>query len=56
MGIQPVRAIGVVLDGRPLIGTLRITHLAIDPEGITRVQLPYRERCYLRVTRRESAL
>lgn len=83
-GIKPFRAIGVVLYGRPVIDTLRITHLAIDPDyaygggyatlnvatrlvdrvmaiagsikGITRVQLPYRERCYLRVTRPESAV
>jgi hypothetical protein len=81
-GVEPSRPIGVVLYSRPVVDTIWITHLAIDPDyahggdhaalqvaarlvdrimavarsikGITRIQLPYRENCYLRVTRPES--
>ena len=78
-GIEPSRAVGVVLYSRPAVDTIWIIHLAIDSDyahegdhaalqvaarlvdrimviarsikGITRIQLPYRGGCYLRVTR-----
>ena len=82
-GIEPFRAVGVILYSRPAIDTIWITHLAIDPDyayggrqatlkvasrlvdrvmtiaqsikGITRIQLPYRDRCYMRVARPATA-
>jgi hypothetical protein len=76
----PLRAIGVILYSRPIVDTLSINHLAINPvyayggeysdlraasrlvdrvlavarvvKGINKVQLPYRENCFLRIMRR----
>lgn len=81
--IEPFRPVGVILYSRPLVDTIWVTHVAIDPDyayggenaplgvatrlidrvmaiarsirGVTRVQLPYAEGCYLRVKRPESA-
>ena len=81
--IEPFRPVGVVLYSRPIVDTIWIAHVAIDPDyayggenatlaiatrlvdrvmavarsvrGVTRIQLPYSEGCYLRVKRPKSS-